>query len=65
VISMQLVNIHFKWVEADPVLVREAGEEGTEELDSLDDQEDNAQDCIYLGNSGLPEGEICCQVLGW
>ena len=61
---MKFINVHFEWVEADSVLVGKAGEESTDELDWLDDEENDAKDCINLSDSGLPEGEICCQVLG-
>ena len=63
-LSVQLVPVRLERVEADPVLVGEAGEEGADELDGLHDQEDDPQHGVNLGDPCLPEGKVGSEVLG-
>ena len=59
-VSMQLVPVCFKRVETDSVLVGEACEESTNELNGLYDEKNDAKDCINLSNSCLPECKVSC-----
>ena len=65
---MRLIDflpVRFEGVETDLAPVGKTADEGTAQLDELDDEEKYAQDGVHLGDAGLPEGEVRCQVLGW
>ena len=62
---MYLLPVRFKRIEADLVSVWQTASEGTGELYELDHQEEDAQDGVDLGDAGLPEGEVGCQILCW
>ena len=62
---MNPLPVSLERVKTDLMSVWETADEGTEQLYELDHQQEDAEDGVDLGDAGLPEGEVGCQILCW